>query len=403
MCMKVNFVNLGCPKNLVDSEYLMGSIDNIELSSYHKADCIIINTCSFIDQAKKESINEILKAVNTGKKVFVTGCMVYRYKDILQNEIPEAVFFEDIKSLDAFNIKDIPIRNITTKYYAYLKIAEGCNRKCSFCAIPSIRGFHRSKTMQELIDEAKYLKDKGIKELIIVSQDTLYYNEDNTFKSIVKLLESIDKIGFDFVRIMYLYPNAITDELLDFIDNSNILPYFDIPLQHISDNILKSMRRGYKKTDVYKLLEKIYNMKKHPTLRTSFIVGYPEENTKDFEELLDFIEQKHFHYVGVFKYSHEEGTYAYNLEDKIKEEEKQRRFSEVFNISQDIAYEKNMYYMDKEIDIIIESKDKGRAYFQAPDIDGISIIENPSKKLVGSIVKAKVQGVLGTDLLVSVV
>ncbi len=400
--MKVSFVNLGCPKNLVDSEYIMGSIDNIEQTSYHKADCIIINTCSFIEPAKRESINEILKAINAGKKVFVTGCMVYRYKDILQKEIPEAIFFEDIKTLNAFKIKDIPIRDITTKHYAYLKIAEGCNRKCSFCAIPSIRGSHRSKPIKELIDEAKYLKDLGIKELIIVSQDTLYYNEDNTFKSIIKLLEELEKLDFNFIRLMYLYPSAITDELINFIDNSNVLPYFDIPLQHISDNILKNMRRGYKKTDVYKLLEKIYKMKKSPTLRSSFIVGYPTESNEDFEELINFVNEKHFHFVGVFRYSHEEGTKAYDLEDKIPEDEKQRRFAQVFNISQEITQEKNMHYLDKEIDIIIESKDRARAYFQAPEIDGICIIENPSRKLAGSVVKAKVQGVLSTDLLVRI-
>ncbi len=398
--MKVNFVNLGCPKNLVDSENLMGFFKKEDITSYHKADAVVINTCSFIEQAKRESIDEILKALNSGKKVYVTGCMVYRYKDILQKEIPEAVFFENINEIKNLTSIDIPKRAITTKHYAYLKIAEGCNRKCSFCAIPSIRGTHRSKFIQELIEEAKYLKDRGTKELIVVSQDTLYYNEDNTFKSIVKLLEALEKLEFPWIRLMYLYPNAITDELLDFISNSNsVLSYFDIPLQHISNRVLSSMRRGYKKEDVFRLLEKINTKIENPILRTSFIVGYPEESERDFDELMNFVKEGFFQFVGVFKYSHEESTHAYALKDSL-DEEKEFRFRELFNLSQDVLDIKNQSLAGKEIDILIESKTKARAYFQAPDIDGICMLEHPLKP--GIIKKARVIGALGTDLVVDV-
>ncbi|MGC8650749.1 MAG: 30S ribosomal protein S12 methylthiotransferase RimO [Hydrogenobaculum sp.] len=401
--MKINFVNLGCPKNLVDSENLIGFFKKEDISSYHKADTIIINTCGFIEQAKRESIEHILRAIEDGKKVLVTGCLVYRYKEELQKEIPEAIFFENIKDLEGIKLLEAPKRQITTKYYAYLKIAEGCNRKCSFCAIPSIRGHHRSKSIEELVDEAKYLKENGVKELIIVSQDTLYYQEDNTFKSIIKLLEALEKLDFPWIRLMYLYPNSITNELVDFIDSSkSVLPYFDIPLQHISDKVLKSMRRGYTKKDIFKLLESINSMKhKKPILRSSFIVGYPTEEEKDFEELLDFINEKLFQFVGVFEYSHEEGTFAYQLEDIIPQEEKQRRYKEVFNLSQNILEEKNSALVGQEIDILIEKKDKGRAFFQAPDIDGIVILDNKTSK-TGVIKKARVIGSIGTDLLVDV-
>ncbi len=401
--MKINFVNLGCPKNLVDSENLMGFFKKEDMTSYHRADTVIINTCGFIEQAKRESIEQILKAVEDGKRVLVTGCLVYRYKDELQKEIPQAIFFENPQELEGIELLEDKKRMISTKHYAYLKIAEGCNRKCSFCAIPSIRGAHRSKSIDELVDEAKYLKDNAVKELIIVSQDTLYYNEDNSFKSIIKLLEALEKLDFEWIRLMYLYPNSISQELIDYIDNSkSLLPYFDIPLQHISDKLLKSMRRGYTKKDVYRLLEQINKMKyKKPVLRSSFIVGYPEEEPEDFEELLDFINEKLFHYVGVFEYSHEEGTYAYNLEDRIPKEEKERRFSEVFNLSQEILEEKNSSFVGREIDVLIEKKDRGRAYFQAPDIDGIVIFDNKVSK-TGVVKKAKVIGTIGVDLLVDV-
>lgn len=403
--MRVNFVNLGCPKNLVDSEYMIGCLEDVELSSYHKADCVIINTCGFIEQAKRESINEILKAVNSGKKVFVTGCMVYRYKEILKKEIPEAVFFDDIKTLRQFKFKDTPFRSLITKYYAYLKIAEGCNRKCSFCAIPMIRGKHTSKSIDELVDEAKYLKDNGIKELIIISQDTLYYGEDNSFKEIIRLLEALEKLDFNWIRLMYLYPNAITKDLIDLVDSAkSVLPYFDIPLQHISDKILKSMRRGYTKYDIYKLLENILGMRnKTPILRTSFIVGYPGESQEDFREIIDFVKEGYFYYIGTFKYSHEEGTYAYALEDKVSEEEKENRFSELFNISQEILEKKNKTYIGKNIEILIEDKAQARAYFQAPDIDGICVLSDDiPKNLVGNVTKANVVGIIGPDILVQI-
>lgn len=401
--MKINFVNLGCPKNLVDSENIMGFFRKEDISSYHKADTVVINTCGFIEQAKRESIEEILKAINDGKKVLVTGCLVYRYKEELQKEIPEAVFFENIKDLEDIELLQTSKRQITTKHYAYLKIAEGCNRKCSFCAIPHIRGNHRSKSIEELVEEAKYLKENNIKELIMVSQDTLYYQEDNSFKSIIKLLEALEKLNFPWIRLMYLYPNSLTKELIDYIDNSeSVLPYFDIPLQHISDKVLKSMRRGYTKNDVFKLLEQINSMKhKKPILRSSFIVGYPMEEERDFEELLDFISQKLFHFVGVFEYSHEEGTFAYQLEDKIPKEEKERRYKEVFNLSQDILEEKNSALVGQEIDILIEKKDRGRAFFQAPEIDGVVLLEKSSPK-AGIVKKAKIIANIGTDLLVDI-
>ncbi|RMH79754.1 MAG: 30S ribosomal protein S12 methylthiotransferase RimO [Acidobacteria bacterium] len=414
--LKIGVINLGCAKNLVDAEILLGKLKagGAKLvSDPQEADIIVINTCGFIEPAKVEAIETILD-LSERKKVIVMGCLVNRYKEELQKEIPEVMAYFGTESWDevvgflGLEAREKSRRLLATpKSYAYLKISEGCNRLCSFCAIPSIRGRHRSKSMEELIDEARYLADQGVKELCIVSQDTTYYGRDLYGKGqLVKLLQELQKIdGIEWIRLLYLYPTEM-QELLEFMPYSEkVLPYFDIPLQHVSSQVLRSMRRGYDEVFVRDLIERINLKVPGAVLRTTFIVGYPTETEEDYRRLLNFISEGYFHWIGVFTYSPEEGTHAYSLGDPIPKEKKERRKEELLKVQERISANKNQELIGKELQILIDGFDNefgyvpiGRAYLHAPEVDGLVYVETERELKPGDMVRVRINQVGGYDL-----
>lgn len=376
---------------------------------------ILINTCGFIDAAKEESINTILEAVSlkekSHKKVIVTGCLVERYKQELEKEIPEVDEFIDLKNQTtipqklSIQVKPESKRIISTpKHLAYLKISEGCDHTCSFCAIPNIRGKHKSKPIEELIEEAKYLADQGVKELNIVSQDTSYYGTDIYGKPMLfELLRKLEKVeGIKWIRLYYLYPTTVNEDFFKFIkDSQKVLPYIEMPIQHTQDHILKDMMRGYRKKKLYQILEWKEKYTPDMAIRSSVIVGYPTEKEKDFLSMLEFLKEAKFDWLGVFTYSHEEGTPAYEKhKDKIPKKEKLRRFNEVIKIQEDITYEKNLQTVGKEFEVIVDGFSEewetlpiGRSYRSAYDIDGIIYIETTQPLKTGNIIKVKIKEV----------
>ena len=408
--MKIGVVSLGCVKNLVDSEILLGKLRSAraELTpNPEEADVIIINTCGFIEPAKLESIETILEFAESGKEVIVMGCLVERYKEEIKKEIPEVKAYFGTESWDeilkylGLKEKGRSFRVLTTpKSYAYLKIAEGCNRLCSFCAIPQIRGKHRSRRMEDILEEAKRLAEQGVKELCIVSQDTTYYGKDLYKENkLLELLEKLEKIeGIKWLRLLYLYPTEVSDELINYIANSEkVVPYFDIPIQHVSDRVLKDMRRGHDEKFLRNLIEKIKTRVPNAVLRTSVIVGFPTETEEDFKKLLNFIEEGHFLWLGVFTYSHEENTHAYNLGDRVPQEVKEERKEVILEAQQKVTKEKLKDFLDKELEVLIDGYDeefsfvpKGRAYFQAPEVDGVVYVETERELKPGELVKVKV-------------
>ena len=409
--MKVSLISLGCSKNLVDSEVLMGklSLSGAEITAdTSEADVIVINTCGFIEDAKRESIEVILDAIETGKRVLVMGCLVERYMEELRKELPEVEEFFPTQSWDRIlghlGIKDRTRENIralsTPRSYAYLKIAEGCNRLCSFCSIPAIRGRHRSRTIEEILREAQDLAERGVRELNIISQDTTYYGRDlyreNKLIELLRRLEKVD--GIEWIRLLYLYPTEISDELLSFIAGSEkVLPYFDIPLQHISTRVLHSMRRGYDEREVRNLIERIKRELSDVVLRTTLIVGFPAEEEGDFKKLLSFVEEGHFHWLGVFTYSHEEGTHAYTLGDRIPPEVKRERLQAIMDTQQGIMEEHNRKFVGKSIKVLMEDEKEGRAWFQAPEVDG-KVILSVDRVSEEDIAKVRIKEVVGADL-----
>lgn len=415
--MKIGVISLGCAKNLVDTEVLLGKLraGGAKLvNDPKKADVIVINTCGFIDPAKQEAIETILEFVDK-KKVIVMGCLVQRYKEELQKEIPEVYAYFGTESWDEIvsflglrESKEAKRLITTPKSYAYLKISEGCNRLCSFCAIPLIRGKHRSRPIQDLVKEAHYIARQGIKELCIVSQDTTYYGRDLYGKgSLVKLLSELEAIeGIEWIRLLYLYPTEVDEELISYIQSSQkVLPYFDIPLQHISDRVLKSMRRGYDEKFVRRLIERVRSKIPQAVLRTTFIVGYPTEEREDFKRLYEFVEEGHFHWVGVFTYYQEEGTPAYPLGDPVPLEEKEERRHALLSLQQAITEKKNAELLNREFKALIDQYDEelgivpvGRIYAQAPEVDGITYIEADRPLKPGEVIKVKVVKVAGYDL-----
>ncbi len=409
--MKVSLISLGCSKNLVDSEVLMGklSLSGAEITTdTSEADVIVINTCGFIEDAKRESIEVILDAIETGKRVLVMGCLVERYMNELRKELPEVEEFFPTQSWDGI-LKHLGLKDRTKEYvralstpkgYAYLKIAEGCNRLCSFCSIPAIRGRHRSRTIEDILREAQDLAERGVKELNIISQDTTYYGRDLYRESkLTELLKSLEEIdGIEWIRLLYLYPTEITDELLSFIAGSEkVLPYFDIPLQHISTRVLGSMRRGYDEGYARNLIERIKRELGDAVLRTTLIVGYPAEEEEDFKKLLSFVEEGHFHWLGVFAYSHEEGTHAYTLGDRIPPEVKRERLQSIMDTQQGIMEEHNRRFVGKSIKVLMENEKEGRAWFQAPEVDGRVLLNGDGAK-GRDVAKVRIKEVLGADL-----
>ena len=403
---KVALISLGCAKNLVDSENILGLLlknDYQIVSNKKEADILIINTCGFIEASKKESIDVILDNIAHKQKVVVTGCLVNRYKEELEKEIPEVDLWIPIRDYPRFNAllktldKDITnfeglndnYRLVSTgSYSAYLKIGEGCSNCCSYCAIPLIRGPYVSRPFESVISEAKKLANEGYKELIVLEQDTTRYGLDlKEKKTIVDLLKELVAIPqLEYVRLLYLYPDEITDELIDLIaKEEKLTPYFDIPIQHSEDKILKAMNRRGDKAYLTNLFKKIRNKIPHAIIRTTVMVGFPGETKQDFVNLMKFIEDIKFDHLGAFKYSKEEGTASYNYPRQVRESTKQSRLDALMELQQKISYEQNKKHINEVMTGLVVGKENGyyllRSYFNAPDdVDG-KILFSSSKKL----------------------
>lgn len=424
----INIITLGCPKNIYDSEILMGQLKNENQIVLHEDKCnnfydiVIINTCGFIENAKKESIKTILECIKKKKsgfikKLFIMGCFSERYKFILKKEIPEIdEYFGSnnlkliLKKIGSFYKKElIGERVLTTpNHFGYLKISDGCNRKCSFCAIPLMRGKYKSKSIDLLIYEATKLAKLGVKELILIAQDITNYGLDiYKKKSLGFLLKSLVKIeGIKWIRLHYAFPSNFPEEVLDIMANEKkICKYLDIPFQHISDSVLKSMRRGITKNQINLLIEKIRKKIPDIALRTTLIVGYPKEKEKDFEELKIWVKEIRFDRLGCFIYSHEENTKAFLLKDKITKKVKKERMLEIMKIQRKISFELNKKKIGNNILCIIDRKYGkkfiGRTIFDSPDIDNqIFILNNTNKQIhVGDIIYVNITSALEYDLI----
>lgn len=420
---KVNLVSLGCSKNLVDSEVLLRQfqLNGLEIiNNSRKADYIVINTCGFINDAKDESIRAILEAIDLKKsgkvkKVIVMGCLSERYKSELVEEIPEvdAYFgvtdFKGVLNELGLDLKKelLGERLITTpKHFAYLKISEGCDNPCSFCAIPLMRGKHQSKPIELILSEAKYLADNGAKELILIAQDSTYYGLDiYGTRELARLLRELTKIdGIEWIRLLYAFPAKFPEDILDVIaGEEKICKYIDIPFQHISDKILKSMQRGVTKRRTYELIELIRSKIPEVAIRTTLIVGYPEEGVNEFQELLDFVQEMKFDRLGVFTYSQEENTKAFELGDPIPQKVKEERKKEILRIQQEISHQKNMEKIGKRFKVLIDEKitEKvylGRTQWDAPEVDNSVIVNSGNEIEPGKFYEVEIDDALEFDL-----
>lgn len=434
--MKIGVVSLGCPKNLVDSETMLGLIneENYEITNDpSEAEIIIVNTCGFIESAKEESINTILqmaeyKKSGSCKYIIVTGCLSQRYAEELFNELPEAdaiagvevydeigsiikrvmngerfIMLERSKPDVIYTSKETFLPRILTtpSYTAYLKIAEGCDNCCSYCAIPKIRGPYRSKPMEQVLKEAKALAENGVKELIVVAQDTTRYGEDLPGGKLLlaDLLKELNKIeSLKWIRVMYCYPNNFSNELIEtFASLDKVCKYVDLPLQHASNRLLASMNRYDTREEVETLLAKLRKRIPGIVIRTTFIVGFPGETDADFEELKEFVEQQRFENAGVFAYSQEEGTVAGAMPNQIPDEIKQERYHELMALQAQISEEIHKDTEGQTLEVLVEGIEEdgsglhyGRSYREAPDIDGLVFIENPGDIKPGCFVKVNI-------------
>ncbi len=434
--MKIGVVSLGCPKNLVDSETMLGLIheEKYEITNDpSEAEIIIVNTCGFIESAKEESINTILqmaeyKKSGSCKYIIVTGCLSQRYAEELFSELHEAdaiagvevydeigsiikrvmngerfIMLERSKPDVIYTSKETFLPRILTtpSYTAYLKIAEGCDNCCSYCAIPKIRGPYRSKPMEQVLKEAKALADNGVKELIVVAQDTTRYGEDLPGGKLLlaDLLKELNKIeSLKWIRVMYCYPNNFTDELIEtFASLDKVCKYVDLPLQHASNRLLASMNRYDTREEVEMLLAKLRKRIPGIVIRTTFIVGFPGETDADFEELKEFVEQQRFENAGVFAYSQEEGTVAGAMPNQIPDEIKQERYHELMALQAQISEEIHKDTEGQTLEVLVEGIEEdgsglhyGRSYREAPDIDGLVFIENPGDIKPGCFVKVNI-------------
>ena len=395
----INVITLGCSKNVYDSEILMGQLKANQMDVKHEtsddANIVVVNTCGFIDNAKEESVNTILEQIQRkeeGKidKLFVTGCLSERYKPDLEKEMPNVDEFfgtKDLpnllKSLGADYKHELVGERLTTtpSHYAYLKISEGCDRKCSFCAIPLMRGGHKSTPIEDLVTETEKLAAKGIKELILIAQDLTYYGLDlYKERRLSELITKLSEVeGVEWIRIHYAFPTAFPEDVLEVIrTNPKVCTYMDIPLQHVSDNLLSSMRRGTTMKKTKDLITKFRKEVPGITIRTSLIVGYPGETEKEFQELLDFVEESKFDRLGVFTYSHEENTHAFNLKDDVPMEVKHQRAEEVMDLQSSISYELNQKRIGKIYKVLFDRKEGdyfiGRTEFDSPDVDNEVIV-----------------------------
>ncbi len=394
---KINIITLGCSKNIYDSEVLMGQLKANGKNVAHEEDgnIVVINTCGFIDNAKEESVNTILEFVERKEagevdQVFVTGCLSERYKPDLEKEIPNVdQYFGTrdlpllLKALGADYKKELVGERLTTtpRHFAYLKISEGCDRPCSFCAIPLMRGGHKSTPIEDLITETQKLAAKGTKELILIAQDLTYYGLDIYKKrALADLLKELVKVeGIEWIRLHYLFPTGFPEDVLDVIrEEPKICNYIDIPLQHIADPVLKSMRRGTTKERTDKLLRLMRETVPGISIRTTIIVGYPGETEEDFEVLKEWVKEMRFERLGVFTYSHEENTHAFNLEDDVPAETKQERANQLMAIQQEISTELNGAHLGKKMRVLIDRVEGdffvGRTEYDSPDVDNEVLI-----------------------------
>ena len=421
---KVNIITLGCSKNMVDSEVLSGQLNANGISSIHENrkldhNIVVVNTCGFIDKAKEESVNTILEQValkRKGKleKVYVTGCLSERYRADLMLEIPEVdAWFGTmelpilLKQLNADYKKELIGERLlsTPKHYAYLKISEGCNRTCSFCAIPLMRGGHVSKTIEEIIAEAKHLVKIGVKEIMLIAQELTYYGLDiykkRALSDLLKHLSDIE--GLHWIRLHYAYPSKFPLDVLDVIkERSNICNYLDMPLQHISNNMLQAMKRQITRNEIVELIDTVRDRVPDVCIRTTLITGFPGETREDVEDLKQFLEEKRLDRVGIFTYSHEENTSAHELIDSISAEEKEARAQEIMEVQQTISYEKNQEKIGNTYKVIIDKKEAGRylarTEYDSVEVDNEVVIYSNKPLPIGDFVNVKITKAFDYDL-----
>lgn len=428
--MKIGFISLGCSKNLVDSEKMMGMLKSGHhelVKDAQEAEAIIINTCGFINSAKEEAINTIFKMAEykkqNCKKLIVVGCLAQRYKETLETEIPEidAVIsireyphlheilhsLLDGKELVSYGKSE---RMVSSKpWTAYLKIAEGCSNRCTYCAIPLIRGDNVTFPMEQLVQEAKELAQRGVKELVLIAQDTTKYGVDLYGKrSLLELLQKLHEIdGFHWIRILYMYPDEIDEDLIEGMAKlPKVLPYFDIPMQHANNRMLAAMNRRGTKEEVLALIKKIRKTYADPTLRTTFIVGFPSETQEDFDELMQFVEDVHWDRMGAFTYSPEEDTPAFDMEQSVAEEEKQRRLAILMQRQEEISLANQQKRIGTVMEVLVEAQDgltgkyRGRGANSAPDeVDGMVIFTSKQPLALGSFVQVKITEALPHDVI----
>ena len=436
--MKILFISLGCDKNLVDSEAMLGILEKKGYSftdEEEEADIIVINTCCFINDAKEESINTILqmaeyRSSGSCKALIVAGCLAERYREEITKEIPEVdavlgtAAFEAIadtveqvlqgQKVSVMEPLDAPVhrqegRVLTTGgHYAHLKIAEGCDKHCTYCIIPKVRGSYRSVPMEELVAEARELADRGVKELILVAQETTLYGKDlYGEKKLPELLRRLSSIpGIQWIRLQYCYPEEITDELIETIKNEEkVCHYLDIPIQHASDAILKRMGRRTSNKEIRELVAKLRREIPDIALRTTFISGFPGETEEDHETLMEFVDDMEFDRLGVFAYSPEEDTPAYSFKDQVPDEVKEDRRAEIMELQQDIAFEKSESMKGSVLEVMIEGKvaDEnayvGRTYMDSPGVDGLIFVNTGLSLMSGDFVRVRVTGALEYDLI----
>lgn len=424
--MKVYFETLGCPKNFNDTEVAKGILENNQIdivNSPEEADYIVVNTCGFINDAKVESINTIFEMSNYGKKLIVSGCLSERYHDELINEMPEVDMFigvneyeklpellnekgDKVTSLYEKTLALLPRKLDENPYSATLMISEGCDNRCAYCVIPSIRGGFRSKKMEDCLSEAKDLADKGVKELILIAQDLTNYGND--LYGELKLAELVEKLslidGIEWIRLMYCYEDRITDELIDVISrNKKVCHYLDIPIQHSSNNVLKGMFRRSTRESIVNTIERLRKKIPDIAIRTTLIVGFPGETEDDFLDLVSFVEEEKFARLGVFAYSQEEGTPAGDREDQIDEAIKQERLDKIMRTQIDISLANNKKLVGSSLEVIIDEIEDtdtyvGRSVYDAPEIDNSVIFKSSIKHKPGDIVNVLIQDAFDYDL-----
>ena len=421
---KVNIITLGCSKNVVDSEVLSGQLQANDISVVHESkksdhNIVVINTCGFIDKAKEESINTILGQVELKKegrldKVYVTGCLTERYRQNLETEIPEVdAWFGTmelpliLKRFEADYRSELVGERLlsTPAHYAYMKISEGCNRTCSFCAIPLMRGQHISKPVEQLVAEAEGLVRRGVKEIMLIAQELTYYGLDIYKKrELPRLLHALAGVkGLEWIRLHYAYPSKFPTEIIDVMkEHSNICNYLDMPLQHSSDNMLKAMRRQITRAEMDDLIAEIRSRIPGICLRAALIAGFPGETEADVGDMKAFLQAHRFDRVGIFTYSHEEGTSAYALEDNIPPEEKERRAQEIMEVQQEISYEKNQEKVGKVFKVLVDKKEAGRylgrTEFDSVEVDNEVIIAAGHKLAIGEFANVKITKAYDYDL-----